>query len=99
MGIKVFLVDDSAVVPQTLQHLLKDDPQIELTGSAPNPLIAALLIRKQRPDVLLLDIEMQGMVGLTFLPQVMEESPIATLICSTSPWPDCCLATPRSKRG
>ena len=83
MVVKVYVVDDSAVVRQALQHMLAGQPDVELIGSAPNPMIAMAAIQKNRPDVLLLDIEMPGMDGLTFLRQIMAGTPIPTVICST----------------
>ena len=48
MTINVYVVDDSAVVRQTLQHLLQGDPEIRMAGSAPNPLLAGPAIKKNR---------------------------------------------------
>ena len=50
MTIKAYLVDDSAVMRQTLQHLLQGRDDIELIGAAPNPLLAAPALRKNRPE-------------------------------------------------
>ncbi|OYU43286.1 MAG: chemotaxis response regulator protein-glutamate methylesterase, partial [Burkholderiales bacterium PBB4] len=83
MAVKVFVVDDSAVVRQALVHMLSGNAELELVGSAPNPLLAMDMMRKNPPDVLLLDIEMPGMDGLTFLRQIMATQPIPTVICST----------------
>jgi len=82
-AIRVLIVDDSAVVRQTLSELLSSDPEIEIMGVAGDPFVATEKIREEVPDVITLDIEMPRMDGLTFLRQIMSQHPIPVVICSS----------------
>jgi two-component system, chemotaxis family, protein-glutamate methylesterase/glutaminase len=81
--IRVLIVDDSAVVRQTLYDVLSSDPGIEVMATAPDPFVAAERIAEQIPDVITLDIEMPRMDGLTFLQKIMAQHPIPVIICSS----------------
>jgi two-component system chemotaxis response regulator CheB len=80
---KVLIVDDSAVVRQTLSQLLQTDPMIEVIGTAADPYVAANKIRQVVPDVITLDVEMPRMDGLTFLRKLMAQHPIPVVIISS----------------
>ncbi len=81
--IKVMLVDDSALVRSTLTDVLSSDPEIEVIATAADPFIAAKKLRKEVPDVMILDVEMPRMDGITFLQKIMSQNPIPVIICST----------------
>lgn len=81
--IKVLIVDDSAVVRQTLTAVLESDPEIEVIGTAADPFIAAEKLRVDVPDVITLDVEMPRMDGLTFLKKLMSQHPIPVVMCSS----------------
>jgi two-component system chemotaxis response regulator CheB len=81
--IRVLIVDDSAVVRQTLRDVLESDPEIEVIATAGDPFVAADRIAEQVPDVITLDIEMPRMDGLTFLKKLMSQHPIPVVICSS----------------
>jgi len=81
--IKVLIVDDSAVVRQTLEEILSSDHGIEVMGMAADPFIAAEKMSKEMPDVITLDIEMPRMDGITFLQKIMTQHPIPVVICSS----------------
>ena len=81
--IKVLIVDDSAVVRQVLSAALADDPAIEVIGAASDPVFAMERMRAQWPDVIVLDVEMPRMDGITFLKKIMAERPTPVVICST----------------
>src|SRR5215472_9636112 len=81
--IKVMVVDDSAVVRQVLVELLGADPGIEVIAAVADPLFAMQRMKSQWPDVIVLDVEMPRMDGVTFLRKLMHERPTPVVICST----------------
>lgn len=81
--IRVLIVDDSAVVRKTLTEVLTSDAEIEIMATAGDPFIAAERIAQEVPDVIILDVEMPRMDGVTFLQKIMTQHPIPVLICSS----------------
>lgn len=81
--IKVLIVDDSAVVRQTLVDVLLSDPDIEIMATASDPFVAAERLKSDIPDVITLDVEMPRMDGLTFLQKIMSQHPIPVVMCSS----------------
>ncbi|MBB2946954.1 two-component system chemotaxis response regulator CheB [Actinoplanes lutulentus] len=82
-SIGVLIVDDSAVVRQVLSARLREHPGIEVIGAVPDPIFAMEHMNKSWPDVVVLDLEMPRMDGLTFLRKIMEVRPTPVVICST----------------
>ena len=81
--IKVLVVDDSAVVRQTLTKILESDSDIKVVGAAQDPFVAAERLRTLVPDVITLDVEMPRMDGITFLRKIMTQHPIPVVMCSS----------------
>jgi len=82
-SIKVMIVDDSAVVRQTLKEVLESDPDIEVMAVASDPIFAMKRMESEKPDVIVTDVEMPRMDGLTFLKGVMAKDPIPVVVCSS----------------
>lgn len=78
----VLIVDDSAVMRQMLTNILIREPGIRVIGTASDPLQAQTVMQKEWPSVIVLDIEMPHMDGLTFLRKIMRERPTPVVICS-----------------
>jgi len=81
--VSVFIIDDSAVVRQVLTQMLGADPGIRIAGAAPDPIFALQKMQRDWPDVVVLDVEMPRMDGITFLRKLMQERPTPVVICST----------------
>src|SRR5579863_7627979 len=80
-SIHVLVVDDSAVVRQVMQGVLGADPKIKVSVAA-DPIIAFAKIEKEAPDVVITDLVMPRMDGLTFLQKIMAERPMPVIVCS-----------------
>lgn len=81
--IRVLVVDDSAVVRQSLVEIINSDPLLEVMGTASDPYMAVKKIKNEVPDVITLDIEMPRMDGLTFLRKIMSQHPMPVVIISS----------------
>lgn len=81
--IKVLIVDDSAVVRQAMVAIMGKDRGIKVIGQAMDPIFAMEKMAKEWPDVILLDVEMPRMDGITFLRKIMAERPTPVIICSS----------------
>jgi two-component system, chemotaxis family, protein-glutamate methylesterase/glutaminase len=81
-SLHVLVVDDSAVVRQTILSILGTQEDIRTTIAA-DPLIAMQRMKRDRPDVIILDLEMPRMDGITFLRKLMRESPTPVIVCSS----------------
>src|ERR1043166_9079304 len=77
----VLVVDDSAVVREVMTTVLSQEPGITVAAAA-DPFIAMNKMKQRRPDVMILDLEMPRMDGLTFLQKIAREDPLPVVICS-----------------
>lgn len=80
---RVFIVDDSAVVRKVMTEILEKDLAIKVIGSAADPLFAVKKMERNWPDVIVLDVEMPRMDGITYLKKIMSERPTPVVICSS----------------
>jgi two-component system, chemotaxis family, protein-glutamate methylesterase/glutaminase len=81
--IRVLVIDDSAIVRKILSEAIAAEADMEVVGTAPDPIIALEKIKRLKPDVLTLDIEMPRMDGLTFLKQIMRTQPMPVILISS----------------
>ena len=80
---RVLIVDDSAVVRQTMAQLIEAAPDLEVMATANDPFQAAERLRVETPDVITLDVEMPRMDGITFLRRLMAQHPVPVIVCSS----------------
>ena len=85
--LNILVVDDSAVVREVMTAVLSQEPGFHVSVAG-DPFIAMGKMKSQRPDVIVLDLEMPRMDGLTFLRKIVREDPLPVIICSALTGPD-----------
>jgi two-component system chemotaxis response regulator CheB len=83
MKIRVLIVDDSALIRGVMKEIINSQPDMEVVGAAPDPIVARELIKQTLPDVLTLDVEMPKMDGLEFLERLMRLRPMPVVMVSS----------------
>jgi two-component system chemotaxis response regulator CheB len=83
VAIKVLIIDDSALMRALLTEIIGGAPDLEVVGSAPDPIMAREMIKSLNPDVLTLDVEMPRMDGLEFLSRLMKLRPMPVVMISS----------------
>ncbi|HEV2198777.1 MAG TPA: chemotaxis response regulator protein-glutamate methylesterase [Bryobacteraceae bacterium] len=97
--IGVLIVDDSAIVRKILSETLAAEDDIEVLATAPDPIVALEKIRRLKPDVLTLDLELPRMDGLTFLKALMESAPLPVIVVSSLAQSSCLAAMEALRSG
>jgi two-component system, chemotaxis family, protein-glutamate methylesterase/glutaminase len=83
LPVKVLIVDDSASARAMLRSIVETDPLLCVLGAASDAYAAAQMMKSELPDVILLDLEMPGMDGISFLKRIMAQRPIPVVVCSS----------------
>lgn len=81
--LRVLVVDDSASARVMLRQIIESDPALEVQALAEDAFAAARIMANSLPDVILLDLEMPKMDGITFLRKIMAQRPLPVVICSS----------------
>lgn len=83
MSVRVAIVDDSAVVQETLKKILNSDPDFEVIFTAADPVFAFKKLESDWPDVIITDIEMPRMDGMEFMTRLRKMKPVPVVVCSS----------------
>ena len=82
--IRIAILDDHPIVRQGLVAALEDEPDLQVVGTADSAEAGLALVRRERPDVLLLDLELPGMGGVEAIPSLLEANPSTAILVFTA---------------